>query len=82
MSEKLALGKGYTLVILTLMSWKRLKRTTLVDTKFLKVYADKVELPNGEIIDDYTVVEKPDYIIVIAVDELGNLITLVNINML
>lgn len=58
------------------MKWKRLNRNTLLDTKFLKVYADKVELPNGDIIEDYTVVEKPDFVMVIATDQSGNLIAL------
>jgi len=58
------------------MSWKRLDRRTLVNTKFLKVYEDKVELPNGNIMDDYTVVEKPSFSMIIALDNDGNLITI------
>ncbi len=58
------------------MNWKRLDRKTLVDTKFLKVYEDKIKLPNGNVVDDYTVVEKPDYVVIIATDESGNIISL------
>lgn len=66
----------YISAILLNMSWKRLDRRTLVNTKFLKVYEDKVELPNGNIMDDYTVVEKPSFSMIIALDNDGNLITI------
>lgn len=58
------------------MIWKRLDRKKLIDTRFLKVYEDKIKLPSGSIIDDYTVVEKPDYVIIVATDESANLISL------
>ncbi len=48
-----AFNKCYTI----LMSWQRLKRKTLIDTRFLKVYVDQVKLSNGDVIDDYTVIE-------------------------
>lgn len=50
------------------MSWERLKRTTVVDTPFLKVYSDEIRLPNGSLIDDYTVIEKRDVVLVVATD--------------
>ncbi len=56
------------------MSWKRLGRRTLIDTKFLKIYEDKVELPNGNIMDDYTVVQKPSFSMIVALDTDGNII--------
>jgi len=55
-------------------SWKQLDRKTLVDTKFLKVYEDTVELPSGQIFDDYTVVKKNDIVVVVATDVEGRLI--------
>lgn len=50
-------------------SWKRLNRKTLVDTPFIKVHEDTVELPNGKVLDDYSVVKLGNPVIVIAVDE-------------
>jgi len=47
-------------------TWKLLDRKLAYDSKFLKVYEDKVELPNGSVIDDYTVVEKPSIVMVVA----------------
>lgn len=49
-------------------SWKKLGRKTLVDSRFIKVYEDTVELPNGKVLDDYTVVKLGNPVIVIAVD--------------
>lgn len=56
--------------------WQRLGRKTVYDSKFLKVYEDKVQLPNGKEIDDYTVVEKPSIVMVVASDTEGNVIVL------
>lgn len=52
-------------------SWERLDRKTLVDTPFLKVYSDQIRLPNGSLIDDYTVIKKRDVVIVVASDASG-----------
>jgi 8-oxo-dGTP pyrophosphatase MutT (NUDIX family) len=46
--------------------WTRLNRKLVYDTKFLKVYEDRIKLPTGSIIDDYTVVEKPSIVMVVA----------------
>lgn len=56
-------------------SWKRLDRKTIYDTPFLKVYEDKVELPNGVIISDYSLTKKPDFVIIVATDKNHKLIT-------
>ncbi|HVZ58931.1 MAG TPA: NUDIX hydrolase [Patescibacteria group bacterium] len=58
------------------MSWKKLDRKTVIDTKFLKVYEDKVELPNGNIIPDYSVIEKPSYSMIVALDKGNNIVTI------
>lgn len=58
------------------MSWRQLHRKTLINDPFLSVYEDKVELPNGSIIDNYSVVQKPDYVVIVALDEQSNLITI------
>lgn len=56
--------------------WKQLKRKTIFDSKFMKVYEDAIELPNGKIIDDYSLVKKPDIIMIVATDEQNRLIVL------
>jgi ADP-ribose pyrophosphatase YjhB (NUDIX family) len=58
------------------MSWQRLNRKTLVDHKFLQVYADHVKLPNGTEIEDYTVVKLNDTVHIVATDEQNNLIAM------
>lgn len=55
------------------MSWERVDRATLVDTPFLKVYSDKVRLPDGSL-TDYTVVKKRDIVTVVATDNDGNVL--------
>ena len=55
------------------MSWKR---TTIYETKFLKVYEDTINLPNGNTHDKYSVVQFPDIIIIVATDHNNQLITL------
>ncbi len=54
--------------------WQRLSRKTLVDTPFLKVYEDAIRLPNGSLIDDFTVVKKRDIVVIVATDQLNNLV--------
>lgn len=56
--------------------WQRLDRKTVYDSKFLKVYEDTVRLPNGGMIDDYTVVEKPSVVMVVATDPNGDVVVL------
>ena len=55
-------------------SWERIDRKTLVDTPFLKVYSDQIRLPNGSLIDDYTVIKKRDVVIVVASDPDGSIL--------
>ncbi len=56
--------------------WKLLKREEVFASKFVSVYKDTLEIHNGKIIDDYYVVKKHDYIIIVATDEEGKLIVL------
>lgn len=58
------------------MKWKQISRKIILDTKFVKVFEDTIELPNGDVIDDYTVIKKPDAVVIIATDESGQLISL------
>lgn len=55
-------------------SWERLARKTLVDTPFLKVYSDQIRLPNGSLIDDYTVIKKRDVVLVVASNKDGEIL--------
>jgi 8-oxo-dGTP pyrophosphatase MutT (NUDIX family) len=57
-----------------MVAWERVDRETLVDTPFLKVYSDKVRLPNGSLID-YTVVKKRDIAMIVATDTEGRVLT-------
>ncbi|HZE87488.1 MAG TPA: NUDIX hydrolase [Methylomirabilota bacterium] len=57
-------------------TWKLIDRKKVYDSKFVKVYEDKVELPNGKVLDDYTVIEKPSIVMVVATDENNNVIIL------
>lgn len=54
--------------------WRRLNRSTLLDSKFLKVYSDRVHLPSGHIIDDYTVATLPSGVVIVATDKTGKLL--------
>jgi ADP-ribose pyrophosphatase len=55
--------------------WHRLSREILINTKFITVFQDTVQLPNGNIIDDYTVATLPSGVVIVATDEDGKLIT-------
>lgn len=57
-------------------TWKLLQRTKVFSSRFVNVYEDRVELPNGKILDDYTVVEKPSIVMVVATDTQNNVIVL------
>jgi ADP-ribose pyrophosphatase len=50
------------------MGWRRLDRTTIYDTKFVKLFEDTVELPNGQVFDDYSVIKFPDSVVIVATD--------------
>lgn len=57
-------------------SWKLIKRKNVYTSKFVKVYEDEIELPNGTRIDDYTIIEKKDIVMIVATDREGNIIVL------
>lgn len=46
--------------------WKLRKRTPAFESKFLTVYLDDVTLPDGTEIDGYTVVQKPNIVMIVA----------------
>lgn len=54
--------------------WKQLKRRTVLSTPFISVWEDDVQLPNGHIIEEYSLVGLGDGVLVVATDEDDNLI--------
>lgn len=52
-------------------SWRRLQRRTVVDDAWVKFHADRVELPNGHVIDPFWVLEEHDWVHVVAFDAQG-----------
>ena len=53
------------------MKWEVLKSTYLLENKWLTVRKDCVKMPSGVVIDDYFVLEYPDWINVIAITQEG-----------
>ena len=51
------------------MKWKRLNSEYLVNSKWLKIRKDEVQLPNGTSIDDYFVIEKNNVALIVAMDK-------------
>ena len=54
--------------------WKRIKTNYLIKDKHLTVRSDTVSLPNGSVIENFYVLEYPDWINVIAITEEGNFV--------
>jgi|GEM_PF-891957 len=50
------------------MVWQRLGRDALIDSKWLRVFRDVYRLPGGQRLDDYYVVERADFVVVVAGD--------------
>ncbi|MEX0895909.1 MAG: NUDIX hydrolase [Patescibacteria group bacterium] len=57
-------------------NWVQKSRKTLYSSPYLNIYEDVIELPNGKIISDYTVVEKPSIVLLVAKDEKHNILFL------
>lgn len=53
------------------MKWKTLSQKYLIEKPWLTARVDKVELPTGAIIDDYYVLEYPDWVNTIAITKDG-----------
>lgn len=54
--------------------WKVKKTEKMVDTHWVKVRKDAVELPNGEFIEDFYVITINDASAIVALDDAGNII--------
>lgn len=57
------------------INWERLSRKEIFKSPFLQVLEDSVRLPNGNTIDDYTLIKKPDIVIVVATTPDNKIIT-------
>jgi 8-oxo-dGTP pyrophosphatase MutT (NUDIX family) len=51
--------------------WKVLNKTTLLERRWLTITEERVELPNGTVIDDFHVARQPDWTAVLAVTGQG-----------
>jgi len=47
-------------------NWKKINRKEILNSMFLTVFEDTVMLPNGKIIDDYTLIKKPSIVMIVA----------------
>lgn len=47
--------------------WKILKSRMILNQKWVKVRQDEIQLPNGQIIDDYFVYPRPDIVLILAI---------------
>lgn len=54
--------------------WETIKSEYLVKRPWLTARRDVVKLPNGQIYDEYYVLEYPDWVNVIAIDEEGRMV--------
>lgn len=56
------------------MTWKKLSSEYLIQRPWLTARRDKVQLPNGRIMDEYYVLEYPTWINVVAVTKTGEML--------
>lgn len=49
--------------------WKKISRRIVYETKFIKLFEDTVKLPNGQVLDDYSVINFPNSVVIVATDE-------------
>lgn len=57
--------------------WQRLSRREVYHEPFLTVYEDKVSLPNGTIIEKYSLTKKRSGVTIVALNKKGEVATLV-----
>ncbi len=56
-------------------TWRTLSRRRLLDASpWLRVWRERVELPDGRVVDDYHIVELPDFAVVAAFTRDGRLV--------
>ena len=54
--------------------WKTKKTEKLIDTHWVKVHRDEVELPNGQTIEDFYAITINNAAAIVALDDAGNII--------
>ena len=54
--------------------WKIIKSEPLVDSRWVKVRKDSVDLPNGQHIDDFYAISLNDAAAIVALDDAGNIV--------
>lgn len=59
--------------------WKMIKSEPLVDSRWVKVRKDSVDLPNGQHIDDFYAISLNDAAAIVALDDAGNIVLKRNI---
>lgn len=56
------------------MTWKQCERRIVYKSPYMLAWEDTVELPNGDVIDDFSGVTLPNGVLVVATDSEGNLL--------
>ena len=54
--------------------WKTIKSESLVDSRWVKVRKDSVDLPNGQHIDDFYAISLNNAAAIVALDDAGNIV--------
>ncbi|MBN1168923.1 NUDIX hydrolase [Candidatus Woesebacteria bacterium] len=49
--------------------WKLLKSKPIFETKWMSLYSNDYELPNGKVAKDYFHLARPNYVLIIAIDD-------------
>ncbi|NEO89298.1 MAG: NUDIX hydrolase [Moorea sp. SIO3G5] len=53
--------------MISIKPWKTLKSRLVFDNKWCRVRQDEVELPSGEVVDDYFINVRPDIVLILAI---------------
>jgi ADP-ribose pyrophosphatase len=48
------------------MTWERLRRDAVIETRWLRLFKDAYRLPSGKELDDYYVMERGNFVLVVA----------------
>lgn len=59
---------------MSLQPWKKIATKQIVKSPYLSVHQNTWELPNGEVIDSYLSFDRPDYVIMVGVDQQGKIL--------
>jgi ADP-ribose pyrophosphatase len=58
----------------TLRAWKTLDKTLILDrSPWMRLYSDRIELPDGRVIDEYLRIEALGYVMIVPVDNTGRI---------